>query len=232
MSETTELELASETKQEAIIPTPEQPPEEKQELAPEPIQQVNVTPSVSGFASADGFALMQRQANLLASSQLVPKQFQGNIPDCVIALEMAQRLGASPFAVMQQMYVIHGKPSWSSQFIISAINSCGKFSALQYKLEGTGDKKTCIAHATDLATGGNLESPEISMEMAKSEGWLNKSGSKWKTMPDLMLRYRAATFFGRLYCPEILLGMQSQEEAYDIGAQEMKKAKPSMSDEA
>jgi hypothetical protein len=52
--------------------------------------------------------------------------------------------------------------------------------------------------------------------MAKAEGWLTKTGSKWITMPELMLKYRAAAFFGRLYAPEVLMGMQTTEEIVDI----------------
>jgi hypothetical protein len=54
------------------------------------------------------------------------------------------------------------------------------------------------------------------MAMAKREGWATKSGSKWQTMPDLMIRYRAAAFWGRLYIPELLVGIQTQEEVLDI----------------
>jgi len=56
--------------------------------------------------------------------------------------------------------------------------------------------------------------------MAKAEGWVDKSGSKWKTMPELMMRYRAAAFFGRLYAPEITMGMHSVEEIVDIQHEE------------
>ena len=54
------------------------------------------------------------------------------------------------------------------------------------------------------------------MAMAKREGWATKSGSKWQTMPELMIRYRAAAFWGRLYASDLLLGMQSQEEVLDV----------------
>jgi hypothetical protein len=54
------------------------------------------------------------------------------------------------------------------------------------------------------------------MAMAKREGWATKSGSKWATMPDLMIRYRAAAFWGRLYIPELLVGIQTQEEVLDV----------------
>ena len=52
--------------------------------------------------------------------------------------------------------------------------------------------------------------------MAKAEGWLQKQGSKWQTMPDLMLRYRAAAFFARQYAPELTMGMHTAEEVADV----------------
>lgn len=173
-------------------------------------------PVQAGFGTADSFELLQRQAKLLSSSELVPKEFQGKLANCVIALEMANRIGASPMAVLQNLYIVHGKPSWSSQFIIAALNSTGAFSPLRFSITGEGEKRTCIAWAVEKETGERLESPPVSIEMAKKEGWLTKSGSKWQTMPELMLRYRAATFFGRLYAPQILMGMRTMEEAQDI----------------
>ena len=129
---------------------------------------------------------------------------------------MANRLGDSPLMVMQNMNVIHGKPSWGSSYIIAKLNSCGRFNAIKFKVFGEGDEKTCIAWTNDTSTGELIEGPPISISMAKKEGWFTKSGSKWPNMPDLMLRYRAAAFFGRLYAPELMMGMQTTEEEYDV----------------
>lgn len=170
----------------------------------------------SYFASPQAFELAQRQAKLLASSALVPKEYQGNIANTVIALEMAQRTQSSPLAVMQSMYIVHGKPSWSATFIIACINACGRFSPLRYRMEGEGDGLTCRAVAIELATGEQLTSPPVSIGMAKQEGWYSKTGSKWQTMPELMLRYRAATLFGRLYAADVLMGMHTEDEVRDI----------------
>lgn len=167
------------------------------------------------FASERNFELAQRMAKAFASSGLVPKDYQGNTANSLIALELANRIGASPIMVAQNLHVIHGRPSWSSSFIIGAINKCGNFSALRFKIEGTGDSKSVTAWATD-RSGEILDGPPVSIAMAKAEGWYDRAGSKWKTMPDLMLRYRAAAFFGRLYAPEILLGMRTMEEEQEI----------------
>jgi hypothetical protein len=164
------------------------------------------------------FEHAQRVAKMLSSSDLLPVQFKGNVQNTMIAMEMANRIGASPLMVMQNLYVVYGKPGWSATFIIAGINSCKRFSTLQFRKEGTKGsmERTCVAFATDLKSGDVLESPEVSMKMAKNEGWLEKKGSKWQTIPELMLMYRSATFFGRLYAPELLMGMQTSDEIVDI----------------
>lgn len=176
-------------------------------------------PSASGLSCADaaGFAHIQRVATMWAASDLVPKEFKNNIPNCVIALEMANRMRVNALAVFQNLYIVHGKPGWSSQFITAAINSTKKFSPLRFRMSGTEgqDDWGCVAWARD-ETGEELTSPKITISMAKKEGWFGKTGSKWQTMPELMLRYRAATFFGRLYAPEVLMGMQAKEEIEDV----------------
>jgi hypothetical protein len=161
------------------------------------------------------FELAQREAKALTASTLVPKDYQNNPANCMIAIDISKRMGLSPIMVMQNLDIIHGRPSWRSQFIIGAINSCGRFGALKFRMSPENGG-TCTAYATELATGEIIEGVPVSMEMAKAEGWAGKAGSKWKTMPDLMLRYRAAAFFGRLNCPEILNGLPSADEIDDI----------------
>lgn len=174
----------------------------------------------AGFQSAEGFNLLQRMANMFASSTLVPAQFQGkdNFGNCVIALNMAQRLGADPLMVMQNLYVVHGTPSWSSKFMIAMFNQCGRYESIHY--EETGKKGTdtqgVIAWAKEKSTGEILKGPEITIKIAKEEGWYGKNGSKWKTMPDQMLRYRAAAWFIRTTAPELSMGLLTEDEVIDV----------------
>jgi hypothetical protein len=163
--------------------------------------------------NTEKFELVQRQAKALSLSTMIPKDYQNNIPNTLVALEMAQRIGASPLMVMQNLHIIHGRPSWSSTFVIAALNACGRFSAMRFEMDGA-DK--CRAVATERETNHVLEGPWVTMQMAKEEGWLSKAGSKWKTMPELMMRYRAAAFFGRLYAPEIMMGMHTEFEVQDM----------------
>lgn len=177
------------------------------------LQKTNEIPE-STF-SVQGFEHAQRVSKMLAQSQLVPEVYRGKVENCMIALEMANRIGASPLMVMQNLHVIQGRPSWSSPFIIASLNSCGRFSPLRFVMEGKDDEYGCYAWTED-KKGEKLMGPKVTMAMVKAEGWLTKNGSKWKTMPDLMFRYRAAAFFGRLYAPDILMGMQSMEEVIDV----------------
>jgi hypothetical protein len=162
--------------------------------------------------SLQAFDHAQRVAKALSASTMIPKDYQNNIPNTLVALEMAHRIGASPLMVMQNLHIIQGRPSWSSAFIIAALNASGRFTALKYK----ATDKSCKAYATEKATGELLEGPTVTLDMAKAEGWLTKQGSKWQTMPELMLRYRAAAFFGRLYAPDIMMGMHAVEEIQDV----------------
>jgi hypothetical protein len=162
------------------------------------------------------FDLTQRQSKLLSSSTLIPKEFQGNMANCAIGLNIAKRMGCDPFMVLQNIDIIHGRPSFRSTFLIAMVNASGRFSPLQFRMSGVAESLACVAWAKSLADGDVIEGPSVSMAMARAEGWLTKSGSKWVTMPELMIRYRAAAFFARLYAPDITLGLHTSDEAHDI----------------
>ena len=166
-----------------------------------------------GFNSQGGWELANRIGKAFAASSLVPANYQGNVANCIVALEMANRLGASPLMVMQNLYIVHGNPGWSSKFLIACFNQAGRFSAMRY--EWNAARTGCRAWATEKATGEKLVGPEVTTAMAQAEGWSTKSGSKWKTMPELMLMYRAAAFFVRTYAPEISMGLRTDDEIID-----------------
>ena len=176
------------------------------------------TTNNSVFSGIRAFEDAQRIAKALASSTLIPPQFQGQqgFANCLVALEIAGRMNISPFLCMQHLHIIHGRPSWSSAFIIAMVNGCGRFTPLRFEISGEGDTLACYAVATDIKTDQELKGPTITMALAKKEGWATKSGSKWITMPELMIRYRAAAFWGRLFAGDLLVGLQTQEEVIDV----------------
>lgn len=216
---------------------------------PQQVQQFvqPIAPITVGLENLDSYHFTHELACMMARSELVPDQFKlsknekSAIPNCVLAINMANRLGADVLMVMQNLYIVHGRPSWSSQFIIACLNGCGRFSPLRFDIVNLGEKTveyfetmwegknkkrisktvtiqdvSCVAWATEKETGERIESSKITVEMAVKEGWYNKDGSKWQTMPEQMLRYRSASFFGRIYAPEILMGLRSVEEENEI----------------
>lgn len=169
------------------------------------------------FSSTEGFELANRIGKAFAASTLVPQQYRDNVANCIVALEMANRMQASPLMVMQNLYIVHGNPGWSSKFLVACFNQSGRFSALRYEFDLDADQVPygCRAWAVEKATGERLVGSTVTLAMAKAEGWSTKSGSKWKTMPELMLQYRAAAFFVRVYAPEISMGLQTDDELHD-----------------
>lgn len=167
-----------------------------------------------------GFEGLQRVAKMYSSSQIVPKQYQGaeNIGNCVIAIDMANRLKMHPLMVMQNLYIVYGQPSWSSKFLIATFNQCGRYSSIQYEMIGqkNTDSWGCIAYAMEKDTKNIIKSAEITIAIAKKEGWYTKNGSKWQTIPELMLQYRAASLLIRTHAPEISMGLNTEEEIFDM----------------
>ncbi len=168
------------------------------------------------FGTSDNFLMAMQMAKALASSTIVPREYQNNPSNCLIAIEQAQRLNMSPMMVMQNLYVIQGRPSWSGKFLIAMINNSGKYDTmLQFEEKKDKDGKPYSCTAWAMKDGVRIDGVEVNMEVAAGEGWLSRNGSKWKTMPHLMLRYRAASFFSSLNCPEITMGMYTSDEIQD-----------------
>lgn len=178
-------------------------------------------PPVTGigivWTDPQAFNRALRVSDMLSKSSLVPQSYQGKPQDCFIALEMANRLNTSPIFVMQNLYVVKGKPSWSGQACFAMINACGRFASV--KLEYVGEEWTdswgCRVTALRLSDGERVQGTTVTIGMAKAEGWT--TNSKWRNMPQQMLGYRAASFFARHYCPDALLGLQTYEEVIDEG---------------
>ena len=171
------------------------------------------------------FAQTQRQALALSSSTLVPQQYRGreNIGNVLIAMQLANRIGADVMAVMQNLHVIQGRPSLSSSFLIATVNACGRFHPLRFETDGGEDASAKTyrvrAYAQDRASGERCDGTWITWKMVEAEGWSKKSGSKWLTMPEQMFKYRAAAFWARLYAPEVSQGIHTVEEVTDVWGQ-------------
>lgn len=180
------------------------------------IQKVDQNENVSLDIFGKDFEQSQRIAKCLASSSVVPEGFQGRVDNCMIALDMAQRVSVSPLAIMQNMYVVYGRPGFEAKFIIGMVNTSGRFSRLKFVFDGEGDDYGCRAVAIELSTGEECFGTKINRAMVVAEGWSDKKGSKWKTMPEQMYKYRAASFWQREHCPELTMGVPCVDEIEDM----------------
>lgn len=232
--------------------------EKQNELQP---IQAQTVPSTFNFFDPVQFETMQRVCKLFSSSELVPDMYKTDLTpnkdgkptnpenkamaNCMIAIEMAQRIGASPLMIMQNMVIIYGRPSWSSKFLVATVNTCGRFEPLKYRFTSLGmcgkvpyteyvwdgkkkapvtkefdgtkiENLQCIAYTTARSSDEVLESAPIDIRLAIQEGWYTKSGSKWQTMTRQMLMYRAASFWTNAYAPELSMGMKTEDEIRDI----------------
>ena len=172
--------------------------------------------SLGIFGTSDNFIMAGQMAKALSQSTIVPKDYQGNEANAMVAIEIATRLHTSPIMVMQNLHVIQGRPSWSAQYLIAMVNGSGKYDIeLQFDEKFDKDGKPYSCQCWTMKNGRKITGITIDMDMAKAEGWLGKPGSKWKTMPQVMLRYRAASFFARMNCPELAMGYYTKEEVID-----------------
>lgn len=193
-----------------------------------PIDALPIVSSPAGnFLNPSMLINMEKAARIYADSAFVPDHFRGNIANVLIAMDMALLMNMNAFMLMRTMYIIHGKPGFEAKFVIALMNKSGLFKdPLEYEWRSERGKSDwgCRATAVRRSTGKKIEGPWVDWAMVVAEGWnvdkKKKDGgfqkSKWNTMPELMFPYRAATFFGRLNCPDLLMGMQTADELEDM----------------
>ena len=202
--------------------------EEKQELVP---QGENSTFKNANTPTMwNDVKLMQnawKMAGVMAKTSIVPQAYKENAGNCLIAIDIANRMGLSPIMVMQNSQVVQGNFTWKGSACKGLIDNCGRFSKTKYVYIGEKGTDTwgCYLEAYDNQTEEVIRGAEVTIKMAKDEGWFGKNGSKWKTMPELMLQYRSATFFARAYCPLALMGFYTTDEMVDIGKAESEETK-------
>ena len=173
--------------------------------------------SLGIFGSSDNFMMATQMAKAFAGSTIVPKDYQGHFENGLVAIELATRMKISPLAVMQNLDIIQGRPSWRASFLIGMINGSGKYDTeLQFLEEQDKNGKPFACTCWTEKDGRKVTGIKVDMNMVNAEGWNRKPGSKWVTMPQVMLRYRAASFFARMNCPELTSGLYTAEEVSEF----------------
>ena len=198
---------------------------------------------VSSATSMNSFEYMDQAykiACIMAKSDIVPAHYKGRPENAFIAVQTAYRMNLDPMMIMQNTFVVNGKLGMNSSFAISLANSSGLFiGGIRYKVKTLGEniegevafyensvkkqKKVYFLNIqvtayTNLKSNGEEISYTIGMKEAIAEGWTTKAGNKYQSLPELMLRYRAATFLIRTHAPEVMNVMHMVEEIEDVRA--------------
>jgi len=194
--------------------------------------QVNTeVPAIYDLADVNVMECLHKSANTICKSDLIPQHYRMNPGNTFIALYRAKRLNIDPFAFMEQTFVVSGKLGYQGEFVIAVINNSGRFTTpLQWEfgidgqVEYLGKKypnRWGECYATLAATGKKVNSMRISCSVAMENGWhigksdRDKVKMQWLTLPDLRIQYRTASYLGRTYCPDLLMGMRTKDEIQD-----------------
>lgn len=170
------------------------------------------TPGALAFLY-DGAALDHRYrlAKAFSMSGMVPVHFANKPEACLVAMLYAEQLGEHPMLLFQEMTVINGRPSTSARFAISRANRSGLLQGpITWASQGSGDALEVTASAT-LRETGEVITATVTMREAQADQWTRNP--KYKSIPEQMLRWRAATRLINLYMPEVLFGLGVKEEA-------------------
>lgn len=205
---------------------------ESQELAKAEIIET-VHPVAAGLMD---IAALQKVAKVYAASSFLPAAWrklpeQERLANLIIMVNRASALKCDPLLLLQNLDIIAGRMCWKSTFLLQLLLAHG-WTAARYEL--TGDPTAadfwdnpahgCAFSAVNPATGEREAGTKITVAMVKGEGWITREGSKWRTMPEQMLKYRAVAFFARSNAPSVMGGFYSSDEVEDIVAQERRPA--------
>jgi len=166
------------------------------------------------------YRVTRNEARMFAISPLVPQHLRaGGIEvaeaNCFIALHLAKAMNENPMVVLQNIHIVNGKAGFSSQYMIARANASGVFKGrINWRIDRSNPQNLSVTAYAVLADTGEVVEAPVDMNMATAEGWTKNA--KYKTMPEVMLRYRSAAFLVRWYCPDVMLGYQTAEEVEDV----------------
>ena len=72
---------------------------------------------------------------------MVPEQFRKSVGDCYIAINLANRYKMDPWILMQELYIISGKPMMSGKLVTAILNN-SLAEPLRPEYTGDGDNRT------------------------------------------------------------------------------------------
>lgn len=163
------------------------------------------------YMDRGSFRQIFQVGQMLAASMLVPDHLKKKAADCALIVAQAFRWGLDPLAVAQHTYVVYGKLGYEGKLIAALVNVSGKTQGpLRYAYSGDGMQRRIVV------TGRLLGETEDRTVEGTVQAWhtLEKGSvaDRWKSNADAMLRYRGAREWARAHMPEVILGIQAEDE--------------------
>ena len=168
------------------------------------------------LAKPENMAHMWEVAKTFSRSSLLPTQFRGKPEDCMVGLCLAFTLQKDLVTLFSNLHIINGKPGLSAQLTMALAEERGPFDG-RIRFEEENDAEpfdNYRVRAWSTIDGERINGTWVSMKMAHLEGWTKNK--KYQSMPQHMLRFRAATFMVRELAPGVLFGMQTRDELIDV----------------
>lgn len=153
-------------------------------------------------------------AGMMSKSSIVPKDYQNNPGNILVAIQWGMEIGLQPLQSMQSIAVINGRPSIWGDAMLALVRSSGLLEAINEEVTDT--KAVC----TIKRRGEQEVVREFSMQDAKQAGLSGKQGP-WAQYPKRMLQMRARAFAMRDVFPDVLRGVHVAEEAQDMSERDM-----------
>ena len=171
--------------------------------------EITTTQSTGGFdLSPQNFEQAMTFSNMLANSDMVPKDFKGKAENCMIAMQWGYELGMKPLQAIQNIAVINGRPAMWGDAVIALVRSSPLCEYVQESDDG--NTATCRVKRK----GEPEQVRTFSADDARAAGLSGKQGP-WTQYPKRMRQLRARAFALRDVFPDVLRGMPVAEEVMD-----------------
>ncbi|SDC08910.1 recombinase RecT [Acinetobacter boissieri] len=168
------------------------------------------TAATTNFLTPTSLQEAMQIADILASSDIVPKDYQRKPGNILVAMQWGAEIGLQPLQAMQNIAVINGRPSIWGDAMLALVRGSGLLEFIREEL--SDDEKEAIC--TVKRKGEEATISKFSMEDAKRAGLSTKQGP-WSQYPKRMMKLRARSYALRDVFPDVLKGMAIAEEEQD-----------------
>lgn len=168
------------------------------------------------------FEHMQRIATVMANCALIPEHLLGKmkkgeetkwfpkeqvVGNCFLIVNQALRWGFDPFAVAAETYVVSGKLGFQGKLISALVNSRAN---LKHRLRYTyNDAK---GDALEITVTGHFSDEDEPRTITMTVGQGRTTNDMWVKDPYQKLYYSAVTKWARRHCPEIIMGVFTDDD--------------------